>query len=63
MERLPWGMSLPGNNRSTSTSRTLAVVLAIAVIGLLAGAASAGWAENGVAIFLTMAEGGLAWCL
>ena len=63
MERLFRGMSLAGNNRNRSTSRTLAVVLAIAAIGLLAGAASAGWVENGVAIFLTMAESGLAWCL
>lgn len=49
------------------TARRYTVLpVALIIIGLatmLATAAFAGWLEHGTAIFLSLAESGLAWCL
>ena len=42
------------------------LLVAIAIVVALAGgtgAVAAGWSSHGIAIFMTLAETGLAWCL
>ena len=39
------------------------IALGVAVFAAATGVAFAAWAENGGAIFLSMVEAGMAWCL
>ncbi|MDI7863805.1 hypothetical protein MRS76_17770 [Rhizobiaceae bacterium n13] len=50
---------------STQSLRTSRVILYAASAGMGAAliAAFAGWISNGSAIFLTLAENGMSWCL
>lgn len=42
--------------------RTAALVLGTAALAAATGLAFAGWIENAPAIFLALAEQGMAWC-
>lgn len=48
---------------SLASASTLAKIgLALAVLAAVTGIAFASWVDKGAAIFMAMAESGLAWC-
>jgi hypothetical protein len=51
-------------SRPTSTSRRIAVRIALATLafGGLTGVAFAAWVENGSAMLMALAANGMAWC-